>query len=331
MATHKPFTEISTLQGNANGDVTILEAHLDSAHNTIADVLEYLAQAIWSAGGVVLPGSVSNPSDAIVRVQNRLGVTADARTLLAVADQSVDLAGVATGTRCLVVIQAKAGASTSHNFVDATTGESLTHYLLSAWGKVEVIEGDNSNYPPLPSDCVPVADVTKTGPSSLTIDSVITTAPTPRAGGGGGATDFTDLDDAPSSYAGHGGKVVAVTVGEDGLEFVTPGGGGSSAVDIDAQTGTTYTLVLADAGKLVTLTNANPITLTVPTHASVAYPTGTVIALAQLGAGLVTVEGATGVTINGTTPGDEALAGQWATATLTKLAANTWLLSGGLA
>lgn len=151
------------------------------------------------------------------------------------------------------------------------------------------------------------------------------------AGGGGGAANFTDLSDAPSSYAGHGGKVVAVTSGEDGLEFVSGGGGGGSAVDINAQTGTTYTLVLGDAGKLVTLTNGSPITLTVPTNASVAFDTGTVIALAQLGAGIVTVEGDTGVTINGATPGDEDMAGQWATATLTKLATNTWLLSGGLA
>lgn len=106
---------------------------------------------------------------------------------------------------------------------------------------------------------------------------------------------------------------------------------GATPVAINAQTGTTYTLVLGDAGKLVTLTNGSAITLTVPTNASVAYPTGTVIALAQLGAGLVTVEDASGVTINGTTPGDEDLTGQWATATLTKLATNTWLISGGVA
>lgn len=187
MATYKPFTEISTLPANANGDVTILEAHLDAAHNSIVDVIEYLAQAVWSSGGVVIPGTVTNPSDALVRVQGRLGVTADAKTVLAVGDQTVDLADVPTGTMCLVVIDAKAGASTTHNFVDATTGESITHSLLSAWGKLEVLEGDASNYPVLPPGCVPVAEVTKTGASSLTIDSVVTTPPTPRAGGGGGS------------------------------------------------------------------------------------------------------------------------------------------------
>lgn len=178
------------------------------------------------------------------------------------------------------------------------------------------------------------------GVSSGTVDKPVLIATSATAAvlilaisgaGGGGATDFTDLGDVPASYTGHGGKVVAVTVGEDGLEFVTPSGGVGSTVDINAQTGTTYTLVLADAGKLVTLSNGSAITLTVPTNASVAYPTGTVIALAQLGAGLVTVEGASGVTINGATPGDEDLAGQWGTASLTKLATDTWLLSGGIA
>lgn len=106
---------------------------------------------------------------------------------------------------------------------------------------------------------------------------------------------------------------------------------GDKVLAINAQTGTTYTLVLSDASKLVTLSNGGAITLTVPTNASVAYPVGTVIALAQLGTGLVTVEGDTGVTINSTTPGDEDLVGQWATASLTKLATDTWLLSGGIA
>ena len=102
-------------------------------------------------------------------------------------------------------------------------------------------------------------------------------------------------------------------------------------VSINAQTGTTYTLVLSDADKLVTLDNADPVALTVPLNSSVAFPVGTVIACAQLGAGLVTVQGDTGVAINGVTPGDEASAGQWSTWSLTKLATDTWLASGGLA
>ena len=98
----------------------------------------------------------------------------------------------------------------------------------------------------------------------------------------------------------------------------------------NAQTGTTYTLALADAGLLVTLNNGSAITLTVPTNTTAAFPVGTTIDLAQLGAGQVTVAPADGtVTINAT-PGLK-IAAQYGGATLTKLATNTWLLIGGLA
>lgn len=48
--------------------------------------------------------------------------------------------------------------------------------------------------------------------------------------GAGGAANFTDLGDAPSSYSGAGGLFVAVTSGEDGLEFVGGGSGDPTRV-----------------------------------------------------------------------------------------------------
>lgn len=186
MPLYRPYTEISSLPANGDGDVTILEAHLDSAHATITDVLERIGQALFTEGGVVIPGSVTNPSGALVRVVGRMGVSHDARTFLAVGDASVDLDAVTTGTRCLVVIRAAAGASSLHQFVDAVTGESITHSLLSEWGQLAVLEGDASSYPALPPDCVPVARVTKTGATSLTVDAVLNAPPTSRYGGGGG-------------------------------------------------------------------------------------------------------------------------------------------------
>lgn len=49
------------------------------------------------------------------------------------------------------------------------------------------------------------------------------------AGGGGGATDFTDLGDVPASYAGAALEFVRVNAGETGLEFVA-----GSSTDPDA-------------------------------------------------------------------------------------------------
>jgi hypothetical protein len=66
------------------------------------------------------------------------------------------------------------------------------------------------------------------------------------------------------------------------------------------QTGTTYTLALLDAGKTVTLSNASPVTVTVPAQATVTWIAETQINLLNIGAGLVTISPAAGVTINGT-------------------------------
>jgi hypothetical protein len=94
----------------------------------------------------------------------------------------------------------------------------------------------------------------------------------------------------------------------------------------NAQSGTTYTTVLSDAGKLVELNNASAITLTVPPSSSVAYNTGTQIQILQTGAGQVTVVGGSGVTVNAT-PGLK-LRAQWSTATLIYRGSNNWVLLG---
>jgi len=98
---------------------------------------------------------------------------------------------------------------------------------------------------------------------------------------------------------------------------------------INAQTGTTYTTVLADGGKLVTLSNASAITLTIPPNSSVAYPVGTKLDFIQIGAGQVTVAGGTGVTVN-STPTLKFRA-QHSGASCIKIATDTWQLVGDLA
>ena len=103
-----------------------------------------------------------------------------------------------------------------------------------------------------------------------------------------------------------------------------------AALQLNAQTGTTYTLVLGDAAKLVTLTNASAITLTVPTNATAAIAVGTQILLYQGGAGQVTIVGAAGVTVrsNGS---KLKINGQYAIACLTKIATDEWVVFGNVA
>jgi hypothetical protein len=102
---------------------------------------------------------------------------------------------------------------------------------------------------------------------------------------------------------------------------------------INAQTGTTYTTVLDDNGKLVTQSNASAIATTIPLNSSVAYPVGAQINIAQMGAGQVTISGSVGVTIasTGATATAPKLRAQYSTATAVQTATDTWLIMGDIA
>ncbi|CAH1677833.1 hypothetical protein [Chelatococcus sp.] len=97
----------------------------------------------------------------------------------------------------------------------------------------------------------------------------------------------------------------------------------------NAQTGTTYTLVLADAGKVVTMSNSSANTLTVPPNSSVAFPIGTQIDLGSFGSGQTTIAQGSGVTIN-SNGGNKKLSAQYSAGTLLKVATDVWWLSGDL-
>ena len=104
----------------------------------------------------------------------------------------------------------------------------------------------------------------------------------------------------------------------------------TAMIAINAQTGTTYTTVLADDGKLVTCDNASPIALTIPPASSVAYGIGTQINIMQLGAGQVTITAGAGVTLRSS--GNKLKTkDQYSVATCAKIATDTWVVVGNLA
>jgi hypothetical protein len=102
---------------------------------------------------------------------------------------------------------------------------------------------------------------------------------------------------------------------------------------INAQTGTTYTTVLTDNGKLITQTNASPITTTIPPFSSVAYPVGAQLNFVQYGAGKVTFAEGVGVTISstGATATAPELRAQYSSATAICVAQDDWLIAGDIA
>ena len=104
-----------------------------------------------------------------------------------------------------------------------------------------------------------------------------------------------------------------------------------TTLSFNAQTGTTYTLVASDLGKLVTLSNAAAITLTLPPSV---FVTGNTINIQQIGVGQVTFSQGAGVTItsagSGTLGNAPKITSRFGAATVICTASNNFTVIGGL-
>lgn len=108
------------------------------------------------------------------------------------------------------------------------------------------------------------------------------------------------------------------------------GASGTNLAGFNTQTGTTYTLVLSDKDKLVTLNNASAITLTVPPSV---FSANDIVNIAQFGAGQVTLAQGAGVTIQstGATTTAPKLRTNKSSASIICTASNTFLVVGDIA
>jgi len=98
------------------------------------------------------------------------------------------------------------------------------------------------------------------------------------------------------------------------------------ALTINVQSGTTYTLVAADANsKMVQFTSSSSVVVTVPAST---FAAGETINLTRYGTGSLTVQGAAGVTVNATPT--LSLRAQYSAATLLCIDASTFVLFGDL-
>ena len=150
------------------------------------------------------------------------------------------------------------------------------------------------------------------------------------------------------SIDGNGNDVAGSTsleldIIDAGMTFVYTSNGWNIASEINAgktptiadnpndQTGTAYTLQLSDAGKTVYMNNSSTNTVTIPPESSVDFSLNTLIVVLQEGVGASTVQGGTGVTVNGTSGGSETLSGQYQACQLIKRGTDEWIVFGGLA
>jgi hypothetical protein len=95
-------------------------------------------------------------------------------------------------------------------------------------------------------------------------------------------------------------------------------------VAFNAQTGTTYAIAAADIDKLVTLSNAGAITLTIPNGV---FTAGQAVNVQQIGVGQVTITGDGTTTFTGT---GTKLRAQYSAATIICTAPNTFTVVGDL-
>ena len=102
-----------------------------------------------------------------------------------------------------------------------------------------------------------------------------------------------------------------------------------ATLTFNAQTGTTYTLVAGDSGKLVTTSNAAAITVTVPPSI---FAAGDVINLQSIGVGLTTFAAGAGVTITstGATAAAPILRAQYSACSIICTTSNVFTILGDL-
>jgi hypothetical protein len=103
----------------------------------------------------------------------------------------------------------------------------------------------------------------------------------------------------------------------------------------NADSGSSYTAVLTDNGKVVTMDNGSGNTFRLPTNASVAFPIGTQINVLQIGAGQTTINavtsGTTTIQSTGASAAAPKLRARYSAATCVKASTDLWYVFGDIA
>jgi hypothetical protein len=108
-----------------------------------------------------------------------------------------------------------------------------------------------------------------------------------------------------------------------------------AGLTVNAQTGSSYTAVKADGlNAIVTMDNASANTFRIPTDATYNFPTGTTLLVYQKGVGVTTINAVTSGTTTVVSAGATAAApvlARYKSAACIKIAANSWIVVGGIA
>ena len=307
---------------------------VSTAQQTALDLKANLASPTFT-GTVTLPtGTVTSGM-----ILDGTIVDGDISATAAIAQSKIDGLGTSLGLKANLASPALSGTPTAPT---ATAGTNTTQIATTAYADAAVAAlvasapaalntlnelatalGNDAAFSTTVTNSLaakaPIASPTFTG--TATIPTLSLTNALSVANGGTGITSFgtgvATFLGTPSSA--NFASMITDEIGTGNIVL--------SEVATNSQTAS-YTLVLADRGKVVEMNVGSANNLTVPLDASVNFPVGTQIDILQVGSGQTTIVATGGVTINGT-PGLK-LRTQWAGATLRKRAANTWVLVGDL-
>jgi hypothetical protein len=140
---------------------------------------------------------------------------------------------------------------------------------------------------------------------------------------------LTDSNAAANAVlVGSGASTTAWTTSPTVTGTLTAGVAVGQAVDLDRKTAD-YTLVLADAGKVIEINSGSSENVTIPPNSSVAFPLGTQVVVVRLGAGAVVVTEGSGVTTR--SDGDKnKIKSQYSSCVLIKHETDEWYILGNL-
>ena len=120
----------------------------------------------------------------------------------------------------------------------------------------------------------------------------------------------------------HSGATTRLPIGPAGSFLVSNGSDPSwSTGSVVSVSGNTYTLGLSNVNSTVMSTNGSATTFTIPANSTVNFPIGATIVCLQGAVGTLSIAGASGVTLNGTTTS----LGEWETIVLQQVATNVWI------
>ena len=238
---------------------------------------------------------------------------------------------IADGT--IVNADINASAAIAHSkLANATAGQVLLGTTTTGVVTATTVSGDvtidGAGVTAIGAGVIVNADVSASANIALSKLATGTSGQVPVANATGVLTYVTPSGDVTWTDTGNVQIAAGAIVNADISSSAAIDLGKIADVTIDAKAAS-YTLVLTDKNKVIEVSNASATTLTVPADNSVNFPVGSQITVLQTGAGQVTIAGAAGVTVNAT-PGLK-LRTQWASATLMKRAANTWVALGDLA